>query len=141
DKEVLATALGMEGDMIFKRSIEKLTIWQGIKRAILDAIRAIFNMSNDSLEQFAKEILGKRKTRVKPGTVYSSTINYFSKYKVDTSKNSKEEVKRLFEELSSNATLNEDNHRYTVDNQEYITSITGVVKQMMNHKLKAKNKG
>lgn len=141
DKEVLATALGMEGDMIFKRSLEKLTLWQSIKRAILDAMRAIFNLNNDALEQLAKEVLGERKSRVKAGTVYSSTINFYSKYKVDTTKNIQQEAKKLFEELTANSDMNEETHRYSVDNIEYVTSITSIVKQMRNSKFKSKNKG
>lgn len=141
DKEVLATALGMEADMIFKRNITKLSAWQKIKRAILDAMRAIFNMNNDSLEQLAKEVLGDRKSRVRSGAVYSSNINFYSKYKVDNTKNIQQEAQRLFEELTSNSSMNEETHRYTVDQEEYVTSITSIVKQMRNQKFNSKNKG
>lgn len=141
DKEVLATALGMEADMIFARSIEKLVWWQNILRGMMDFLKRTFNIDQDALQKLASEMLSIRKTRVDSAEGYSSNITYYSKYQVDKEKKAQLEAKRIFEELRANVTINEETHKYSESGDELFQSITTIAGRMAGKKKIASDKG
>lgn len=82
DEEVLATAIGMNGDAIFKDSLKDLSNWERIKAYIINAISKMFNMQPNAVERLAKEMLNN-KVRLSGTESYNNEIIRKSKYKID----------------------------------------------------------
>lgn len=89
DEEVLATALGMQGDKVFKDSLKDLSNWERIKAYIFNAISKMFNIQPNAVERLAKEIMSG-KVRLSGAEAYNNEIIKKSKYKVDSSNSDKQ---------------------------------------------------
>lgn len=112
DKEVLATALGLEADRLFDNNLTNLTWWQRFIRTLKDKLHAWFGIKtgkdSDVLLDLAREMLSDT-SRIPAGAVYQSSINFYSKYEIPTSKTDKDgkaipvdkqqEAIKLFEKL------------------------------------------
>lgn len=127
DKEVLATAIGLEGDKIFKNDIAKLTLWQKIKAFILNKLKDIFNIQPNALEQLATELL-RNKVRLTGSENFNTIITQRSKYKVDSSKtNVQKEVSDLLDKIQDNFTkerIDDENVYKDKEGNIYSNSVT-----------------
>lgn len=107
DKEVLATAIGIEGDKIFKRDIEALSNWQKIKNYILNKLKSIFNIEPNALEKLASELLTNN-VRLSGAESFNSIITQRSKYKIESTETNKQKaVLDLFNTLNKRFTKQE----------------------------------
>lgn len=120
DKEVLATAIGLEGDKIFK-NLNDLSNWQKIKNFILRYLSKIFNLNTNAIEQLAKEML-TNKVRLSGSERFNTVITQRSKYSVNKeAENKQTEVLNLFKQL------NKDFNKQEIDNENVYTDKEGNV--------------
>lgn len=104
DKEVLATAIGLSGDKIFKDSLKNLSAWQKIKNYLISVLQKMFNMSPNSIEQLAREMLTGN-VRLTGAEMFNSTIAQRSKFVVDPeSKDKKEAVLDVLDRITKRFT-------------------------------------
>lgn len=104
-KEVLATALGIEGDILYTRNAVKRNLWEQIKAAIMKAISAILKKDSSALEKLASEMLNN-KTRVSATATFNTLIDQRSKLNISGDVTQKK-IDKLFKMLTKRFTLNE----------------------------------
>ena len=155
DKEVLATALGLEGDKLFERDLDNLTWWQRFINAIKERISRIFKGHDiDYLFELSNEMLSGD-TRHDPSTKYESKLNYYSKYNIPSKEstdpkdivNRQQEIIELFEKLRTEikTDFEDGKHDYLKDGNivtnPSISSVTSKIAKQGNNNRTAGNKG
>lgn len=113
-KEVLATALGIEGNNIYENSTKE-TIWQRIKNAFIRAIDAMFGNSRgyNAIEQLASKMIDS--SIKKSSTLsYNSLIDQNRKLYIDDP--TPANIDKFFKGLTDKYKLREEDHVYI--NQE-----------------------
>lgn len=142
-KEILATALGMEGDKIFKQSLQELSTWQKIKNAILEAISKMFNIQPNAVEVLARELM-ENKVRLNGTEKFNSTIIQRSRFKIDTSSKTKQQdILNLYDSLTKEFTkesIDGNNVYVNKKGEKFLNSVTKDIKQYKTFKIK-KDKG
>lgn len=127
DKEVLATAIGIEGDKIFKDSLAKLSLWQKIKNYLLDKLKNLLNIQPNAIEQLATELL-KNKVRVNNTLDFNTIITQRSKFIVDNTVGDKQaeaiKVLKKVKDNFSKQTIEDENVYTDKEGNIYSTSVT-----------------
>jgi len=143
DKEVLATAIGIEGDRIFNRDLQDLSNWQKLKNWILNKLSSIFSVQPNAIEKLATELLSNQ-VRVSGVENYNTIITQRSKYKIDSaSSNKQQDVLDLFKKLTKDFTKQTvDNENIYIDKEGNIhnNSVTKNIKQYQR-RFNSKDKG
>jgi hypothetical protein len=141
EKEVLATALGFEGNRLFKKDAVKRSAWQALKHRILTAIQNIFNVSGSesALEKLASEML-QNKVRLKPGVKFNSIIDQFKKHKLK--KPTQAQIKEYLDQLTAKYNLDDETHEYSDDEGNVFNySSSKIAKDMTPKNRRANRKG
>ncbi len=121
DKEVLATAIGLEGDKIFKNSLKNLSAWQKIKNYILNKLSKLFNIQPTAIEKLATELLTKN-TRLTGEENFNTLITQRSKYVID---NTKSDVQS--EVINTLDRIQKDFSKESIDNENIYTNKEGEI--------------
>lgn len=141
DKELLATALGLEADKLFDRDLDSLTWWVKILNIIKEKLSSIFKgKDSDYLLQLANEMLSGN-TRHDPSAKYQSSINLYSKYQINEfddndqplNVDKQQEAIKLFAQLREDIKqdFEDGKHDYLKDGNVITSmSISGVAKKM-----------
>jgi len=103
-KEVVATALGIEGAMMYDQNPEAASIWNRIKAAILNAINTLFGNKQDlnALERLASEMLNN-KTRVTSTATFNTLVDQHQKFKLKSV--TQDNIDKLFKEFTNTIRL------------------------------------
>ena len=137
DKEVLATAIGLEGDKIFSRELVKLSMWQSIKNKILELLSKMFGIAPNSIERLATNILTNN-TGLNGAEKFNTVIAQKSKYRTDKTKENKQlAAVEIFDKLTNDFSLHNDGiDRYYKDKEDgiYGSSVSDIVKSLKTHR-------
>lgn len=105
-KEVVATALGVEGDILYRENPTKRSIWQRIRAALLQAVSKLLGKTPNALTQLATEMLHNQ-TRVRPGTSFNTLVDQASKLRIEGDV-TQAKIDNLFKTLTDEFTLQEE---------------------------------
>jgi hypothetical protein len=142
-KEVLATAIGFEGNNIYN-SPEQESIWQQIKNTLLNMLAKLFNYKHDNkaLQQLATELV-KNKVRVNNTQAYNTQIDQQSKLNIPKEDVSQKTIDALFNHLTETFNLDEETHTYKnkSTNEVFNSSVSTVAKNMRFNRNNWNHKG
>jgi len=140
DKEVLATAIGLEGDKIFNNSLKDLSAWQKIKNYILNKLSKLFNIQPNAIEKLATELLTKN-TRLTGEETFNTLIIQRSKYVIDNTKSDiQNEVVNTLDRIQNDFSKQSIDNENVYTNREGDIFNTSVTKNIDKYRKKYTNK-
>lgn len=132
-KEVLATALGTQGNDIYNGDVQKESVWQQIKKALLIMLDRLFNTQYgvSAIEKLADEMLSGN-VRIDSTDSYNSLIDQYSKLNLAPEDINQANIDKMFKGLQTKYQLDDPTHEYrdTETGDIFTSSVTSFAKRL-----------
>lgn len=141
-REVLAEAMGIEADKIFKEDIAMMSLFRKVLHNIFKAISGVFGISPSQVQLLTNKLMSKTALAETSVSAYNTAITQKQKVKVEGTK--RNEVIALLDHFAAKNTVTEDTEgrHYNINGEIHRgLSSTGLIKETHGLSLIRNNSG